>query len=154
MDVSRKLATVADTDFARNVHHRAYRDIIERQYGSWSVAAQDKFFLDAWSAAAHDIVFCDGVRCGYTCVEDRDSEIYIRELVIDPDYQSLGIGTQLIREVLHHARARAVPVRLQTHTLNRAATLYHRLRFRETRRTETHIFMEWSSAEQATNRVT
>jgi len=136
-----------DTDFARNVHHRAYRDIIERQYGSWYLPDQDKFFMGAWSAAAHDIVFCDGVRCGYTCIEDRESEIYIRELVIDPDYQGLGIGTRLINEVQQHASARDVAIRLQTQTLNRAATLYRRLGFRETGRTETHIRMEWRPTE-------
>jgi ribosomal protein S18 acetylase RimI-like enzyme len=147
MDVSRRLATFADTDFALRVHHRAYRDIIERQYGDWNVADQDKFFMGAWSAAAHDIVFCDGVRCGYTCIEDRDREIYIRELVIDPDYQGRGIGTRLIKDVFADSSARGVPVRLQTQTLNRAATLYRRLGFRETDRTETHIRMEWRPAD-------
>lgn len=147
MDISRQTATSADTEFARTVHHRAYRDVVERQYGNTSVAAQDKFFIDAWSAARHDIVLCDGVRCGYTCIEDRDHEIYIRELVIDPDYQCLGIGTRLLMDVLQHARDRGVPVRLQTHTLNRAAALYRRLGFRETSRTQTHIRMEWIASD-------
>src|ERR1051326_7080881 len=100
MKVSKRWASVADTDFARNIHHRAYRDVIERQYGNWSREAQDKFFADAWSAATHEIVLCDSVPCGYTCIDSADDEIYIRELVVDPDFQSRGIGTRVINDLL------------------------------------------------------
>jgi ribosomal protein S18 acetylase RimI-like enzyme len=149
MNVSRRPATVADTDFARNVHHRAYRDVIERQYGNWSSTAQDKFFSDAWLATAHEIVLFDGVQCGYVCIEDRNTEIQIHELVIDPDFQCLGIGTHLVNGILDQASGRAVPVRLQTQILNRAQSLYSRLGFRETKRTETHVLTEWDPIEHA-----
>ena len=49
--VSRRPATAADMDFARSVHHRAYRDVIERQYGPWDKETQDRLFDAAWSAA-------------------------------------------------------------------------------------------------------
>jgi len=58
MNVSRRPATAADMEFARSVHHRAYREVIELQYGSWSVDAQDKFFADAWSADTHETILC------------------------------------------------------------------------------------------------
>jgi ribosomal protein S18 acetylase RimI-like enzyme len=147
MKISRRPATVADSDFARSVHHRAYRDVIERQYGSWSQRAQDKFFSDAWVAAAHETILCDAVPCGYACVENRNHEVYLRELVIDPDFQGRGIGTYLVKETQNHATAREVPVRLQTHIANRALNLYSRLGFRETGRTETHVLMEWNPAD-------
>ena len=149
MNVFRRPATAADMEFARTVHHRAYREVIELQYGSWSVDAQDKFFADAWSAATHEIILCDSVSCGYTCIENRKAEIYLRELVIDPDFQCLGIGSSIVKDVLAEATAREIPVRLQTHLLNRASNLYRRLGFRETGRTNTHILMEWQPAEHA-----
>ncbi len=143
MIISKHQATEADREFARSVHHRAYRDVVERQYGLWDVAAQDQFFDAAWSADDYQIVLCDAVRCGYCCVENRNDEILIRELVIDPDFQCLGIGTRILQDVLNDSTARSVPVRLQTQILNRATALYRRLGFRESDRTDTHVLMEW-----------
>lgn len=142
--VSRRRATPADRDFARSVHHRAYRDVIERQYGPWDEPAQDKLFDDAWSAAAHEIILCDGVSCGYSCVEDQNGYIHLRELVVDPAFQSRGIGTHIIRDVIKRAIGRGVPVRLHTHIVNRAAKLYRRMGFLETERTESHLWLEWN----------
>ena len=135
---------MADIPFARSVHHRAYRDVIERQYGPWDETNQDRFFDTAWHEAVHEIILCEGVRCGYSSIEDRDGEIYLGELVIDPDFQCRGIGTQIIRNVLERAIERGVPVRLRTHVVNRAANLYLRMGFRETARTESHLLLEWN----------
>ena len=133
-----------DTGFARTVHHRAYRDVIEHQYGPWDEATQDRLFDIAWTAAAHEIILCDGVRCGYSSIETRSGDIYLSELVVDPDFQCRGIGTVIIREVIERAIATGVPVRLRTHIVNRAASLYRRMGFQETGRTESHLLLEWN----------
>lgn len=142
--VSQRPATIDDTVFARSSHHRAYRDVIERQYGPWDEATQDRLFDIAWSAAAHEIILCEGVRCGYSSIETRGGDIYLRELVIDPDFQGRGIGTLVIRGVFERAVATGVPVRLRTHILNRAANLYRRMGFQETGQTESHLLFEWN----------
>jgi len=147
MLVSRRQATDGDRELVRSIHHRAYRDVIERQYGVWDLAFQDQFFDVAWSAAKHEIVLCDEVCCGYCCVENRGDDILIRELVIDPEYQCRGIGTRILQEVFNDSNARGVPVRLQTQILNRAADVYRRLGFSETKRTETHVLMERHAAD-------
>ena len=148
MLISKRPATEADHEFARGVHHRAYRDVIERQYGAWDDAAQDQLFDDVWVAANHEIILCDKIRCGYCGVENRPRDILLRELVIDPVYQGRGIGTHVLHETLRIARTRDVPVRLRTQLLNSAAVLYRRLGFRETGRTERHILMEWRAGEE------
>lgn len=144
MMISQRPANRDDTDFARSVHHRAYREVIERLYGPWDEATQDRLFDVAWSATAHEIILCDDVSCGYICIEKRDSDVYLRELVIDPDFQGRGIGTLILQGLIERARATGVPVRLRTHIINRAAVLYRRLGFRETHRTESHLFLEWN----------
>ena len=151
MNVSSRPATIADIDFARSVHHRAYRDVIERQYGPWDESAQDKLFAAAWSAAEHEIVLHDEVRCGYTSIEIRAEVIYLHELVIDPDFQCRGIGTHVLRDVIEQASSRGVPVRLRTHIINRAANLYRRMGFRETGRTRSHVLLEWNRVAPGTS---
>ena len=147
MKITRRPALVADTDFALSVHHQAYRDVSVRQYGEWDVAAQDEFFKGDWSPPEFEIIMCDGVPCGYLCVEDRGPDIHVRELVISPPFQSQGVGTQILQEVMDRAKVRQVPVRLGTQHANRAIELYRRLGFREFERTATHVLMEWNNAE-------
>jgi len=152
MNISRRPAAIDDTDFARSVHHRAYRDVIERQYGPWDESTQDKLFAAAWSGAEHEIVLCDDARCGYTSIENRDDAIYLHELVIDPDFQCRGIGTDILRNVIEQAILRRVPVRLRTHVTNRAKNLYRRMGFQETARTESHVLLEWNQEPDDINR--
>jgi ribosomal protein S18 acetylase RimI-like enzyme len=144
--ITKRAAEATDAEFVRFVHHRAYRDVVIGQYGTWDEKAQDNFFADDWCAATHQIVIYENVLCGYICLEYRDEDIHIRELVIDPEFQGKGIGTFLLREVINDAEARQVPVRLATQRANRAITLYRKLGFREFERTATHILMEWKSA--------
>src|SRR2546430_6228920 len=153
MNISRRPAAIDDTDFARSVHHRAYRDVIERQYGPWDESTQDKLFDAAWSGAEHEIVLCDDARCGYTSIENRDDAIYLHELVIDPDFQGRGIGTHILQSVIKHAIFRGVPVRLRTQVTNRAANLYRRMGFQETTRTASHVFLEWKHESEDASRL-
>lgn len=143
MEISRRPALDADTDFARSVHHQAYRDVVVRQFGVWDQKAQDEFFDGDWNSAAFEIILCDETPCGYMCVEDREGDIHIRELVILPQFQGRGLGSHLLREVIERAGTRRVPVRLETLQANRAVSLYRRLGFQECERGDTHIRMEW-----------
>ena len=129
------------------MHHQAYREVIERQFGAWDEAVQDRFFREGWDAAPHEIVECDGVPVGYISVEDRSDLVHVRELVLLPEFQNRGIGTALLRQVMTHAQERGVPVQLRTQQANRAAALYRRVGFREIGRTETHILFEWRPAD-------
>ncbi len=144
MEVSLRPATSADTDFARQMHHAAYRAVVERQFRSWQEDAQDAFFARDWAAATFNIVVCDGIPCGYACIEERAHAVHVRELVIAPQFQGHGVGTWVLRNAMDRARARGVPVRLGTLHANRAAALYRRLGFRETGRTDTHLLFEWA----------
>jgi len=144
MDISTRPATEADLDFAREAHHAAYRDVVIRQWGQWDEALQDEFFRKGWENAQFDVIVVDGIDCGYAAVEDRDKDVHVRELVIHPDYQSKGIGSEFLRSILARATERGVPVRLGTCIENyKAQSLYARLGFREIGRSETHILMEW-----------
>ncbi len=141
--IALRVATPADIDFAREVHHQAYRDVVERQFGPWNASFQDQRFAEGWASATFSIVLCDDEPCGYLCVEDRANDLHVREIVIAPAFQGRGIGTTLLQDVLQRAGSRGVPVRLGTFHANRAATLYRRLGFQEVAHTPTHLLLEW-----------
>jgi ribosomal protein S18 acetylase RimI-like enzyme len=150
MHITKRPALDTDADFTRTVHHRAYRDVVVRTYGPWDEAAQDELFKAVWSRANYEVILCDGVQCGYLCVEDRDQDIHLRELVIDPNFQRKGVGTKILLELIERARKREVPVQLSTQVSNRSLNLYRRLGFREFKRTDSHILMKSNQVYEGT----
>jgi GNAT superfamily N-acetyltransferase len=128
------------------IHHAAYRDVVERQFGPWDAEQQDRYFELAWDDASHEAIEYRGDLAGYCAIEQREHDIHIRELVIDPGFQNLGIGSTIIREMIGCAEERGVPVVLGTFIANRAGELYERLGFVAFDRTDTHRLYEWSPA--------
>ena len=143
MKLTRRPALPSDVAFARRTHHEAYREAVERQFGAWDEARQDRFFDGDWAAASFEILLCDGEPCGYLCVEEHPDHVLVREIVLAPAFQGRGIGSTVLRETQELARARGVPVRLGTFHTNRAADLYRRLGFRETGRSASFTGFEW-----------
>lgn len=136
--ITRRPATPSDTDWARRVHHLAVRDVVERQFGTWDVEVQDRFFASDWADRDFEVIEFDGTRCGYVCIEEREDQVRVQEIDIDPAFQGRGIGTHMVRSAIDSARIRGVPVILETLHENRAAELYRRLGFVETGTTATH----------------
>ncbi len=147
MHIERRACTAEDADFARRVHHAAYRHLVEQQFGAWNEAQQDRMFADGFSVHPHEIIVADGMPVGYCAIEERDDDIHLRELVIEPTAQGRGIGTRILRDLQRLARRDGKPVRLGALTENRAQLLYARLGFVAFERTETHVLMEWRSDE-------
>ena len=143
MNVTTRPAAMADLDFARRAHHTAYRDIVIRQWGQWDEDFQDRCFDKDWGDARFDIILVDGAACGYTLVENRADAIHVVELVLCPEYQNRGIGSELLRSTVFRAEEEGKPVRLRTCIENhRAQSFYKRHGFREIGRDETHLLME------------
>jgi GNAT superfamily N-acetyltransferase len=136
--MSKRPATEQDMEWARTVHHAALRGVVEGQFGPWDEAQQDQFFLRDWVGGTFEIVECDGRRCGYVSVEEREADVYLREIVIAPEYQNRGIGTLVVADAIDRAGQRCVPVVLGALHANRARQLYRRLGFQEVGSTDTH----------------
>lgn len=120
------------------MHHAAVRDVVERQFGPWDEAQQDRFFDNDWGGGDFEVIEYDGSPCGYVCIEQRTMDVRVREIDIDPAFQGRGIGTLIVRSVIDSARVRGVPVVLETLHENRATELYRRLGFVEIGTTDTH----------------
>jgi len=63
--ITRRLATTADTDSARRIHHAAVRSVVERQFGTWDQLRQDSFFAADWASAVFEVILVDGAMAGY-----------------------------------------------------------------------------------------
>lgn len=137
--LSRRSATDEDVEWARAVHHRALREVVERQFGPWNEVAQDAFFDQGWTGGAFEILSLDRRPCGYVSIEYRPDDVHLRELVVDLDFQDQGIGTVVVGDMVETAQQQGLPAVLETLRENRAQGLYRRLGFMEFGRTDTHI---------------
>jgi len=147
MDLVRRAATADDHALARRIHHLAYRDVVERQFGHWDEAAQDAYFDRAWHEHAHDILYLGRSTCGYAAIDVGGDSVDVHELVILPACQGHGIGTHVLLETVAEADRLELPVRLQVLLENDGARrLYERLGFFEIGTTTTHRLMERTSA--------
>jgi len=143
--ITKRIATALDTEFARDIHHKAYHDVIVRQFGSWNVNLQDEFFYNSWKPESHEIILNNHTSCGYCSIEHKPDHIYVHGLVISPDFQNRGIGSKILKELIEESKQKNIPIRLQVLKENHAHGLYRKLGFNDTNETDTHYEMECKS---------
>lgn len=137
----------SDREFARRVHHEAYREVVMKQFGEWNEELQDQFFEDGWSKGiVRQIVVIDGVDGGVVqrvIRESPEDELFLSELQLLPQFQRRGIGSVIIRQLQSEAKSRGVRLRLQVLRDNQARRFYERLGFIVIGETDTVVKMEW-----------
>jgi ribosomal protein S18 acetylase RimI-like enzyme len=138
-----RLATADDRAFLRDLHHRAYREVVTRQFGSWDETAQDAWFEQTLTEAEVWVVSVGGTPVGAIALALAADCLHLVELQILPEWQNQGLGTALVREQLARARAHGVPLRLRVLHENRARHLYERHGLAVCGTTPTHYLMEW-----------
>jgi GNAT superfamily N-acetyltransferase len=124
------------------LHERCYRDVVVAQFGGWDDTLQRGFFEKKWDPERYQIVGVQGADIGAVAVQRHSDHIFLAEVLIDPEYQNQGFGTELVRHVLTDAARDGLLVRLQVLRKSHAHRLYERLGFVQTGQTETHILME------------
>jgi ribosomal protein S18 acetylase RimI-like enzyme len=146
MNVRLRPAGADDKEFARGVHHEAFRDVVLRQFGRFG-DEQDTFFDADWDSQPKQIIEVDDEPAGYAQIVDDVDSFEVKQIVIAPAFQNRGAGTRIMSDVIERARARGRPVRLGVLFENHdARRLYERLGFRDIGRSDTHTLMEWRTA--------
>lgn len=130
-----------DATLARDIHHRAFREVVTAQFGEWDEALQDRFFNEMWAPEKFEIIEWEGTPCGYFRKDVHEGFVEIHEIGIDPEFQGKGIGSKVLRMTITLADHLKIPSELQVLHRNNAVSLYRRLGFAEIGRSETHIRM-------------
>lgn len=143
MGLSFRPAATEDAPFLRELHHRAYRDVVVRQFGVWDEVAQDRWFDEGLAAARFSVVERAGEPIGAVGTNEQDGVIFLAELQILPELQGHGLGTEVLRVVLERAMQTNQRILLRVLLQSRARSLYERHGFAMTGQTETHYLMEW-----------
>lgn len=129
--VSLRPATADDFEFFFHLHKESLGPYVDQVWG-WDDADQRAYLARTIKPEETQVIVADGVDIGRLKVDHNEHAVFLGLIEITPDYQSRGIGAQIIRTVLDEAFAQDKPVRLTVLKVNtRAYQLYRRLGFTE-----------------------
>lgn len=110
--------------------YRGLMQELSQELGLWHETAQRAMIRSAVNGGEVSIILAEDRPVGWLQLQDAEDAIYIHQLYIDADYQSRGIGTELLSEIVDRARRQSKPVHLWVMRNNeRARQLYERLGF-------------------------
>lgn len=136
-------ATDQDKAFVKRLNEEAYRAVVVEQFGAWDDPDQGSMFESEWKTHAWQIVEQRGRQIGAMVILRHPDHIWLHEILVSPEHQGEGIGTELLLGLIDRARASNLPLRLRVLKANRARLLYQRIGFRTTGMFEdTHYDME------------
>lgn len=141
-DVRLRPARLDDRDFFFAVRRAAFKPYVE-EISDWDEAHQRQLADREFDELPIEIIEERGTPVGYLCVLPQEDHDFIDEVALLPAAQGRGIGSTLVRDVMHAARDRGVPVRLSVLVNNPARRLYENLGFRVTRIEHPRVKMEW-----------
>jgi len=131
-------ACPADDEFLYRVYASTRRE--ELAITGWTEAEKEAFlrmqshaqrqsYLTQCPQAQYSIVLRDGEPAGRMIIDRSGPTLLLMDIALLPEYRNLGIGTQLIRDLLDEADRLGQPVRLHVEAFNPAQALYQRLGF-------------------------
>jgi ribosomal protein S18 acetylase RimI-like enzyme len=107
-------------------------------------AAQRHAFAQEFPGADEQLIVRDGVPIGWVIVDRAGAALHGIDIGLLPGEQGRGAGTAIIRALQSEASAGGRDMTISAQRFNvRALALYHRLGFRVTGETPTHVTMVW-----------
>jgi len=126
----------------------------------WSTEEKERFLRQQFHAQNHAyrnnypgaeflIIVVDGTDAGRLCVHRRPDEIRIMDIALLPDFRGRGIGTGLLKQILHEGEMSSRDVTIHVEVFNPAMRLYERLGFSKAAENGAYYLMEWRPRAQS-----
>jgi len=147
MNYTLKNAVEKDKAWLDSLRRDCYKNLFDATWGQWDEERHTRHFVACWDKGNIQIVEREDLPVGMLQVVDIDGGVEICEIQISPEHQGKGLGSVLIGDITSQASDNREKVGLSTGLKNEGAfELYKRLGFKETRRTDSKIYMEYFSS--------
>lgn len=144
-EVRLRPALPSDFGFCRTLYFSCMRPLLEA-LGAWDAKKADDAFDEYFEPDEIRIVVVDGVEAGWIQVSQTGDELHLDQIHLIETVRGRGIGTQLMRETMAHARSVGKPVLLSLLRGNRAVGLYRKLGFKPNGSDKTKLHMRWDGS--------
>jgi ribosomal protein S18 acetylase RimI-like enzyme len=135
-----------DYPYTERLYAQTMKPLLSR-LDAWDEADVLARFRGDYRANEVRIITVGGRDVGFIHVDENHAAIRLVQIHIEAPYRSRGIGTMLIKDLLHDARAKTKRVSLSVVKHNPAQTLYERLGFKVIGEDETKLHMRWKASD-------
>ena len=142
MEIAKRQACKSDYQWLYELKVAAMGGYIKQIFG-WNAAVQKEFFDSDFRPNDITVITFDGLDAGMFELVKNTEGYFLKRIEILPSFQSKGVGSSIIREVLSRAAFKRENVYLMVFKINPAQKLYKRLGFEITKETETHYKMAY-----------
>lgn len=131
-----------DLEFILHLKELCFKWYIEVIYG-WDINIQKELTKKELEEHINDmkIITLDNKDIGITTFYEENNAFVVGMIMIDPNYQRLGIATNIIKEYISIAKNKNKKIILKTYKENPARKLYERLGFKIYNEDKTHVHM-------------
>lgn len=137
-----RFATKGDYDFLYSLLELTMKDYYIDTYGSWNDEIERNFFNESFNSLKYHILVYEEHDVGCIVITNNDSEIFINEIQILPQYQNRGLGREIFESIFKDSDRVGLPIKLEVLKANRrACSFYYRMGFEKTGETQTHFIM-------------
>ena len=135
-------AQKSDFEFLKYVHHTTLKEHVAKIWG-WNEDQQNQFFKDAFNTRHFQLIAIGETSVGYLEINETQDTLNISNILILPEFQGKGVGSQIIKSIISNAKHTNKRVALGVFKVNtRARKLYEKLGFHIHGETPTHYLME------------
>lgn len=127
--VTLRPATSEDFAMALNLYLETMKPLTS-ELMVWDDAKQRAAFADQWEIKDVRIVVFEDDDVGWMQASETDSEIFLRQLFVEPAYQRKGIGSAVLSILLGRSSKAGKPIVLTVLKNNPARSLYERFGFK------------------------
>jgi len=117
-----------DETFLYQCYKRTMHDYVEQTWG-WSEEFQRASFVEHLPWQRFQIITVGSIAAGAACILDTSSGLDLEMIILDAQFQRLGIGSDFLTNLMRRARDDRRPVRLRVLKVNPAKAFYQRLGF-------------------------
>jgi ribosomal protein S18 acetylase RimI-like enzyme len=135
-------SNIDDAPLFYSVIDQTMRNFILAAWGRWDEArVQSEALADSISPNSQ-IIQIGNLAVGVLMVERFPTHIQLVQIYLLPEYQRLGIGTVLLKNLMAEAQQSQIPVRLKVMIINPAKLFYEKIGFIVTAETPEFFSME------------
>jgi ribosomal protein S18 acetylase RimI-like enzyme len=140
---SLKMATQEDYDFIYNLNKTNMKDYVIETWGNWNENFQKDFFSRYLQTIEFQIIVIKDKYVGIVAFSRNKTSINIDEIQLLPEYQSRGIGTLILSDIIASAQKAKIEITIRVLKVNYIAQkFYDKLGFEKTGDTETHFLLK------------
>ncbi len=137
-------AKLSDYNVLYDLKVASMKNYIKQVYG-WDELFQKCFFKNNFYIENVFKIFFNNCFAGAVEITKETDFFFLNRIEIFPDYQNLGIGTEIIKSIIAAAEENFLSVKLMVFKINPAKHLYSKLGFKVVSENDSHFTMVFKS---------